>query len=140
MIEHCLYGVKVLSDFDLFGRPVSLSAVAPGEHQALNFLQLPDTGDLPELSEALPLYQSRGRILSLNSDRVLGRSVSVQPWRMGVSGLVDFHWRGGEPTLYYQPKQACTQELLVFWFVHIFLPLYLAVERGYDFIHAAARR
>lgn len=138
MIEHCLYGVKVLSDFDLFGRPVPLTAVAPGEHQVLKFIQLPHIGELPELSEALPMYQSRGRILGLYSDRALGHSAPDQPWRMGVDGLVDFHWRGGESTLYYQPKQECTQQLLVFWFVHIFLPLYLAVERGYDFIHAAA--
>ncbi len=138
MIENCLYGVKVFSDFALFGRPVPLTAVAPGERQALNFMQLPDTGELPELPEALLLYQARGREWWLYSDRLLGRSIPGQPWQVGVAGLVNFHWRGGDSTLYYQAEQECTQELLVFWFVHIFLPLYLTLERGYDFIHAAA--
>ena len=32
----------------------------------------------------------------------------------------------------------CSQALLAFWFVHIFLPMYLTLERGWDFIHAAA--
>lgn len=138
MIEHCLYGVKVFSDFALFGRPVPLTAAAPGEHQALYFKQLPHGAQLPVLPETLLLYQARDRELRLCTERPLGRSVPGQPWQMGVDGLVNFYWRGGEPTLYYQSQQGCTQELLVFWFVHIFLPLYLALERGYDFIHAAA--
>ena len=138
MIEHCLYGVKVFSDFALFDRPVPLAAVAPGKHQALDFIQLPDASELPELPEAVLLYRAHGRELWLYSDRPPERSVPGQPWRMGVAGLVSFHWRGGEPTLYYQSERECTQELLVFWFVHIFLPLYLTLERGYDFIHAAA--
>ncbi len=138
MIEHCLYGIKVFSDSALFDRPVPLTAVAPGERQAIEFIRMPDTGELPEMPEAFFLAQTRYRELWLHSDRPLGRSFPGQPWRMEVAGLVNFYWCGGEPTLYYQSEQECTQELLVFWFVHIFLPLYLALERGYDFIHAAA--
>jgi hypothetical protein len=112
--------------------------VAPGEHQALDFTRLPDTCQWQELPEAFFLAQTRDRELRLYSDRPLERSIPDQPWQMGVAGLVNFHWRGGESTLYYQAEQECTLELLVFWFVHIFLPLYLTLERGYDFIHAAA--
>lgn len=133
-----MYGVKVFSDFALFGRPLPVTAVAPGEHQALNFIQLPDAARLPELPEALLLYQAHGRELWLYSDRSPGCSVPGQSWQMAVAGLVSFQWHGGEPTLYYQAGQACTQELLVFWFVHLVLPLYLTLERSYDFIHAAA--
>jgi hypothetical protein len=57
---------------------------------------------------------------------------------MDLDGLVSFYWRGGEPTLFYRAEAECTKELLVFWFVHVFLPLYLSLEKGYDFIHAAA--
>ena len=39
MIEHCLYGVKVICDFALFDRPTPVSAVAPGEHSALELRQ-----------------------------------------------------------------------------------------------------
>ena len=138
MIEHCLYGVKVFCEFDLFGRPVPLTALAPGEHLVVNLLALPDVGELPVLSEVLPLAQSRSRELSLRSDRVFALSRPGQPWQMDLEGLVSFYWRAGEPTLYYKAEADCTKELFVFWFVHVFLPLYLSLERGYDFIHAAA--
>lgn len=138
MIQHCLYGVMVFSDFPLFDRPVPLTAVAPGEHQALNFKQLPDGSELPKLTEATFLAKTRHRELWLHSNQPIGPSTVGQQWQMGVSGLVNFYWCGGDSTLYYRSEQACGRELLVFWFVHIFLPLYLALERGYDFIHAAA--
>lgn len=138
MIQQCLYGIMVFSDFALFDRPTPLTAVAPGEHQSLSFKQLPDGSKFPELPESTFLAQTRHRELWLHSDLPLGRSIGGQQWQMGVAGLVNFYWCGGESTLYYQAEQPCTRELLVFWFVHIFLPLYLALERGYDFIHAAA--
>jgi hypothetical protein len=45
---------------------------------------------------------------------------------------------GGESVIGYQLHENGCWPLLVFWFVHIFLPLHLTLERGYDFIHAAA--
>jgi hypothetical protein len=55
-----------------------------------------------------------------------------------VTDVVSFTWSGGSSAIYYQLHQQGTQDLLTFWFVHIFLPLYLTLERGYDFIHSAA--
>jgi len=138
MVEHCLYGVKVYSDFDLFGRPVSLTAMAPGKHAALHLQQRDAFDAPPEYLHSFPLFSNHGRELFLQTDRELARSIAGQPWCLEVKGVVSFTWVGGEPTIDYHLHQEGTQALLVFWFVHIFLPLHLTLERGYDFIHSAA--
>ncbi len=142
MIEHCLYGVKVDCDFALFDRPTAVSAVAPGEHSALQLRQAGAGVSEPpppgSLAESIPLYSTHGRELFLRTDREAARSAAGQPWCLQVEGVASFSWAGGEPVIYYQLGDKGTRGLLVFWFVHIFLPLYLTLERGYDFIHAAA--
>ena len=138
MIEHCLYGVKVYCDFPLFDRPVPVSAVAPGEHAALELRRTADDSAPPDYAESTPLYTTHGRELILHTDRELARSVAGQPWCLEVENVVSFTWVGGESTITYQLHPEGIQALLVFWFVHIFLPLQLTLERGYDFIHSAA--
>jgi hypothetical protein len=142
VIEHCLYGVKVFCDFALFDRSVPVSAVAPGEHSALQLRQAV-TGaaadqDPQDISESFPLYSTHGRELLLRTDRELARSAAGQSWCLEVENVVSFTWIGSETTIDYQLHGEGTQALLVFWFVHIFLPLHLTLERGYDFIHGAA--
>ncbi|MEH6584843.1 MAG: hypothetical protein V7754_23185, partial [Halioglobus sp.] len=137
MTEHCLYGVKVFTDQPLFNHTNSLSAVAPGEHAPLQLKQS-TTNTLKELNDKTPLYSTHGRELWLKTDRTLALSTPGQPWRMEVTDVVSFSWTGGEPTINYQLHEKGTPELLTFWFVHIFLPLQLTLERGYDFIHCAA--
>lgn len=139
MIEHCLYGVKVYCEFPLFGREVPATAVAPGTHNAVQLhatTAAPASEDFP--GEPTPLFSTHGRELLLHTDQALGRSQPGQRWHFEVTDLVSFSWIGGEPTIDYYLREPCTQELLVFWFVHIFLPLQLTLERGYDFIHSAA--
>jgi hypothetical protein len=138
MIEHCLYGVKVFCDFPLFDRPVPLSAVAPGKHPALELQRKPDEEALQEFTESIPFNDTHGRELFLRTDRELSRSAAGQPWCLEVQNVVMFTWSGGEPVIRYQLQEEGSQALLVFWFVHIFLPLHLTLERGYDFIHSAA--
>ena len=147
MVEHCLYGVKVFSDAPLFDRPVPVSAMAPGEHAALQLREQAGGGQAggdvagqgtAALPETFPLYQTHGRELYLHTDRELARSAPGQPWCLQVDGVVSFSWTGGQPVIEYQLHERRSQALLVFWFVHIFLPLHLTLERGWDFIHAAA--
>ena len=138
MIEHCLYGVKVYCDFPLFDRPVPVLAVAPGEHAALELRRMADDAAPGDYTHSTPLYTTHGRELILHTDRELARSAAGQPWRLEVENVVSFTWVGGEATITYQLHREGTQALLVFWFVHIFLPLQLTLERGYDFIHSAA--
>jgi hypothetical protein len=138
MIEHCLYGVKVFSDFALFDRPVPVTAVAPGEHAALILQRIEGDKAPLDYPESTPLHTTHGRELTLRTDRELARSVAGQPWCLEVENVVSFNWTGGESTIHYQLHGEGTPALLVFWFVHIFLPLHLTLERGYDFIHSAA--
>jgi hypothetical protein len=138
MIEHCLYGVKVYCDFNLFGRPVPVSAVAPGEHAALQLQRTAADNALGDYTEVTPLYTTHGRELFLRSDRELARSIAGQPWCLEVENVASFTWVGGESEINYQLHVEGSQALLVFWFVHIFLPLHLTLERGWDFIHGAA--
>jgi hypothetical protein len=136
-IEQCIYGVKVLTDFPLFEGAPSTTAIAPGEHPAIELQALEDrhTESMPVRT---PLYAAHSRELFLHTDRELARSAPKQPWRLEVEGVISITWTGGENSVYYQSHQQSPKALLVFWIVHIFLPLYLTFERGYDFIHAAA--
>jgi hypothetical protein len=139
VVEHCLYGVKVYSEFDLFDRTVPLTAIAPGEHDAVQLRKSPEQLGAPEgVMQSFPLYSNHGRELVLHTDRALALSAQGQPWSLGVKGVVSLSWTGGEPIVSYQLHEEGSRELLVFWFVHIFLPLYLTLERGYDFIHSSA--
>jgi len=83
MIEHCLYGVKLVCDFALFDRPTPVSAVAPGEHSALELRQAGAGAMAPpppdSLAESMPLYSTHGRELCLRTDREAARSAGGQP-------------------------------------------------------------
>ncbi len=141
MIEHCLYGVKVDCEFALFDRPTPVSAVAPGEHSTLELRRAGTDATAPRpeyLAETMPFYSTHGRELYLRTDREAARSAAGQPWCLQVEGVANFSWTGGDSVIYYQLGDEGNRALLVFWFVHIFLPLHLTLERGYDFIHAAA--
>ncbi len=138
MVEHCLYGVKVFCDLPLFERPVLLSAVAPGEHEALELRPLGDCRAPAYYPVSLNLYSTHGRDVLLRTDRELAASAPGQPWCLEVEGVVSFIWSGSAPEILYQLHENGTWSLLVFWFVHMFLPLQLTLERGWDFIHAAA--
>ena len=138
MVEHCLYGVKVFCERPLFERPVPLSAIATGDHAALVLRQLQDSGPAAIYTRSTHLYSTHGREVLLHTDRELASSIPGQPWCMEVQGVVSFTWTGNDPMIRYEFHEKGNRPLLVFWFVHIFLPLYLTLERGYDFIHAAA--
>jgi hypothetical protein len=130
--------VKVFCDIPLFERPVPISAAAPGEHAALELRPLDDGGAPAIYPVSIPLYSTHGREVLLRTDRELASSAPGQPWCLEVEGIVGFTWTGSEPVIRYQIYDNGNWSLLVFWFAHIFLPLHLTLERGYDFIHAAA--
>lgn len=138
MIEHCLYGLRVFSEHGLFDQPMENSGFALGGETAIQLKLLPENAIAQPLAEQNSLYSTHGRPLLLCSDRVFSESSMGQAWRLEVSSLLNFHWVGGEPTVYYEWLGDYDKALLAFWFVHIFLPLFLTLERGYDFIHGAA--
>ncbi len=89
-------------------------------------------------AQTVPLYETHGREVWLHTDRPLAMSEAGQRWCLEVRDVVSLYWTGGQSLIEYELHAQGTQALLVFWFVHIFLPLQLTLERGYDFIHSAA--
>jgi len=88
--------------------------------------------------EPISLGRSHGRELKIHTDREFALSEPAQPWCFEVVDVARFHWRGGESVVSYERLPLCTDPLLAFWLIHIFLPLYLTLEGLYEFIHASA--
>ena len=138
VFEHCLYGVKVHCERPFFDRPVPISAVAPGDQTALELRPTDGHGAVAVHANSVHLYSTHGREVFLHTDRELARGMAGQPWCLEVRGVVSFTWTGGESVICYRECDVDYWPLTVFWFVHIFLPMHLTLERGYNFIHAAA--
>ena len=120
----------------MFDQEAPTSAVAPGAHAALELRQA--ARQMEPGAQTVPLYETHGREVLLHTDRPLAMSEAGQRWCLEVCDVVSFCWTGGQSLIEYEIHPQGTQALLVFWFVHIFLPLQLTLERGYDFIHSAA--
>jgi hypothetical protein len=93
---------------------------------------------LPTLEVCTPVVSSHGRDLFIFSDREFTRSEEGQPWCFEVSDVVRFCWVSGQGGIEYEALDQCTDQLLAFWLIHIFLPLYFTIEGLYEFIHACA--
>ena len=98
------------------------------------------SGSVPRqvLEVCTPFVSSHGRDLFIYSDREFARSKEGQPWCFEVSGVVRFCWVSGQGGIEYEALEQCTDQLLAFWLIHIFLPLYFTLEGRYEFIHACA--
>ena len=81
---------------------------------------------------------SHGRKLAVLSDREISHSEPGQAWCFEVDGIVRFHWLGASRRIEYERLELCTEPLLAFWLIHIFLPLYFTLEGLYEFIHACS--
>ncbi len=85
-----------------------------------------------------PVFSGHGRNLSILTDREIALSIANQPWCFEVDGVARFFWCGGAGVIEYESLEQCTDSLLAFWMIHIFLPLYFTFEGLYEFIHACA--
>jgi hypothetical protein len=130
-----LYGVPVQADLEFFEHA---GALRPAALDAAPVTLTRSASPLSLSPEQLPLYQTHGRVINLYSDRLMGPSQLGQPWQFVVADVLILSWVGGSADVQYQLLEHGTQELLVFWFAHIFMPIYLTLERSFDFIHAAA--
>lgn len=81
---------------------------------------------------------SHGRNLTLSSDREFAPGEPDQPWCFEVDKVVQFFWKGSHKKIEYHMQSEGTDQLLSFWIIHIFLPLYFTIERRYEFLHASA--
>lgn len=131
-----LYGVRVFVDFEMFDQPAWRAAVVSGEDPAISLRQA--KGVSRNCPEAAFLCATHNRNVFLNTDRELSASVPGQSWTVDIEDVVSFSWEGRTGAIDYRLHEAGNLQLLEFWFVHIFFPLYLTLECGYDFIHSAA--
>jgi len=129
-----VYGTKIKSDIEI---PLNLS------HETENLYELELSSKVPiKLKESItcgfPLYWAHDRKVYLYSDRIFDGSEVEQPWCYEVKDVVKFYWIGGERKIYYELDKKGDTNLLGFWFIHLFLPLYMTLEDMYDFLHAGA--
>ena len=133
-MDFIVYGTKIKSDIAL---PLNLSHGTEIRYEAELSSQLPD-----KLRKAItygfPFYSAHGRKVYLYSDRALDGGETGQPWCYEVKDIVRFYWNGDERTIYYELDNKGEINLLGFWFIHLFFPLYLTLENMYDFLHAGA--
>lgn len=129
-----VYGTKIVCDIDL---PLALSDDIATRYSIELSSKLPE-----RLKTAVtcgsPLYWAHGRDVYLYSDRAFNGSAPKQPWCYEVKDIVRFYWVGGESKIYYKIEEQGDDNLLGFWLVHLFLPLYFTLENMYDFLHAGA--
>jgi hypothetical protein len=138
LIEHRLYGVPVFSDFGMFDNPEASRSADTSAMPGLRLRQAevcPGPSGLHICQQFRPVH---GRGVTLRTDRPLAASARQQPWRLQVEDVVSFAWLGGSSEIDFTLGSSGNRDLLAFWFIHIFLPLHLTLERGYDFLHGAA--
>ncbi len=82
--------------------------------------------------------QDQPRDIRLFTDRELARTQAGQLWAFEVKEVVTFFWHSGTSMINYIPKDNFTEELLEYWCLHIFLPIFFILEETFDVLHAGA--
>lgn len=129
-----IYGTKINSDIDF---SLDLSHTTEYRFELELEEKAPETLKTA-ITCGFPLYWAHGRKVYLYSDRLFDGSEPEQPWCYEVIDVARFYWRGGEEKVYYELDEKGDAALLAFWFVHLLLPLYMTLEKMYDFLHAGA--
>lgn len=132
--DYLAYGVSLDADLNL-GEFLHSS-----EHSKVGLLVRRVNGEAvqADLEHCDRMFTSHGRELFIHSDSPFGSSRPGQPWCIEVKGVVSFYWISGQPLIEYVVGEAYEENLVAFWLIHIFLPIYLTMEHGYDFLHAGA--
>lgn len=136
MVVHRIYGVEVHSPFPLFDTGLPSGPLAPVPGAPLRIEPCKGPPDDQAFREELALYEAHGRALLIHGDGAPERPGTRR--RLCVVGVASFYWREGESVIQTRLAESGSESLLAFWLVHIILPLHLALERGWDFLHAAA--
>ena len=129
-----VYATKVLSDVD-FG--LALSHVAE-VCQEVELKQNPPQDLLEAMRCGVRCSRTHGRQVSLYSNRDFDANEPMQPWCYKVEEVLSFYWYAHTKTIYYVLHEKGNNALLGFWFIHLLLPLYFALEEKYTVIHGGA--
>lgn len=129
-----VYGTKITSDIDF----------------SFNFCQRAETRYEIELSSRLPdaltnsiicgvpLFWSHGRNVYLYTDRANEGYAEGQAWCYEIQHVAKFYWYGADRIIYYRFEEQGSSELLGFWFIHQLLPMFMALENMFEFLHAGS--
>lgn len=128
------YGVLISSDIEL--RPY-LHEADHGRCR-ISLEREEDAGDDAPFSREAWLFQAHGRLVRVLSDRPLDADRPGDRVHFDIGGMLSFSWRAGANAIKYRLADPSAVELVPFWLLHIVLPFYLANERVYEFLHAAA--
>lgn len=90
------------------------------------------------MSFADSISTTHGRSLILSSDAELDVRRVGQSWMIAIDKVAAFGWRSGEASISYKTFKDWTAARASFWFAHIVLPFYLALEGDAQFLHASA--
>jgi hypothetical protein len=129
-----LYGTKITGDIVF---PLDLPMEGAYRHEVNLSSEIPE-GLAEAITCGVYLYRAHGRDVHLYTDRIIEGNKAGQPWCYEVQDVVTFHWVGGERTIYYELGEKGDAHLLSFWFIHLHLPLYMTLEKMYDFLHTGA--
>lgn len=88
------------------------------------------------LTEKIPAGMAHQRDIVIWSNASFGKSIKNRPWCFEINNAIRFYWLGKSNLVYYERYAGCTIQQLSFWFIHIFLPYYLALEQKFDLFHA----
>ncbi|KYJ86416.1 hypothetical protein AS592_06380 [Sulfurovum riftiae] len=129
-----VYGTKINSDIDFL---LDFSQETETRQEIELSSKVPESLK-KSITSGIPLFFSHNRYINLYSDRQMDENIVGQPWCYEVQDIATFYWVSGQKIIYYNLEKSGSMELLVFWFVHQILPLWLTLEGYYDFIHAGS--
>lgn len=129
-----VYATTIFSDVDL---PLAVSEEVE-TRQELTLHRCDETLAFGKSRCSMPLYRAHGRTVRLHTDRKITGSEKGQPWCYEVEGVVRFYWKSAHNTLCYELLENGNVQLLSFWLVHLFLPLYFTLEGVYEIFHGGA--
>ena len=128
------YGIKVDSD-----TPFPLRLPTEGDYRCKIRLRSSPSSSMKEgITCGVYLYTSHGRRIHFYSDRLLDGAAKGQPFCYEADETVRFYWRHGERTVYYELLKYGDANLLSFWFLHLFLPLFMTFEELSVSFHSGA--
>jgi len=130
-----LYGVTVNTDIAF---PLSLPLTGLSRY-TLYLSKKTFSFNSQALTCGSKLYRAHGRNVYLYSDReFLSSSKEGQPWCYEVEGVCRFFWKGKENSIYYDFIGEENTSLLSFWFIHLMLPFFFAIEEKYEMFHGGS--
>ena len=129
-----LYGIKIDSDIEF-----SYDFSQTTQHRYTKKLRTNPPANLKDsINLGWRLYQAHGRKVYLYSNQEFNSYEAKQPFCYQVEDILKFYWIAHEDTIYYEFTQEADTHLLSFWFTHLMLPFYIALEQMYDIFHGGA--